>query len=113
MLFAMNRIVIHDDIALEPGILKVKWGGSTGGHNGLNHISTQIGTKEYSRLRIGIGKPLEGNQVLADYVLSRIPKQEFSMINDSIPKALDCLDSWVASGFDEARKVSNQKPKPE
>jgi len=78
-----NIIIIHDDLDLPFGALKFKVGGGHGGHNGLKSIDSAIG-KEYTRIRMGIGKPLYKSQV-ADYVLAKFSAQERS----SIP-------NWVA-----------------
>lgn len=82
-------IVIHDDLDLKPGQLRVKNGGSAGGHNGLKSIDTHIGNN-YTRVRIGIGRPIDKDKV-ADYVLSRFNAQEFVEINELFYDIADCF----------------------
>ena len=80
-------LVLHDELDLLPGQLRVKLGGSSGGHNGLKDIQSALGTPDYWRLRIGIGHPrsLQLNQGVADFVLHR-PRQEEQI---DIDRALD------------------------
>lgn len=66
-----NIVVIHDDLDLEPGYLRIKCGGSSGGHNGMKNIDSAIGN-EYWRIRIGIGRPENKNIPISDYVLSNM-----------------------------------------
>ena len=73
-----NLLVIHDEIDLPQGKVKMKIGGSAGGHNGLKDIDNHIG-KNYWRMRIGVGHPGHADAV-SSYVLSNIPKNEFEMI---------------------------------
>ncbi len=81
-----NIIVIHDDLDLALGRVKVKTGGSNGGHNGLKDIDAHIGNA-YGRIRIGIGHP--GNKdMVADYVLSNFSKDERSIMNTAIDTVL-------------------------
>jgi PTH1 family peptidyl-tRNA hydrolase len=80
-------LVLHDELDLLPGHLRVKLGGSSGGHNGLKDIQSALGTPDYWRLRIGIGHPrsLQLNQGVADFVLHR-PRQEEQI---DIDRAID------------------------
>lgn len=77
-----NIIVIHDDLDLEVGKIKIKLGGGTGGHNGLKSIDSHIG-KEYIRIRIGIGKPKE-NIETANHVLNKFSKAEMTILEEII-----------------------------
>lgn len=89
-----NIIVIHDDLDLPFGTVKFKVGGGHGGHNGLRSIDSHIG-KEYIRVRIGIGKPANKEDV-ANYVLSDFSKEELNKLQDIIPhtiKAIEALKS--------------------
>lgn len=73
-----------------PGVAKMKKGGSSGGHNGLKDITSALGTQEYWRLRLGIGHPRSLNlqQAVADFVLHRPRREEQTLIEESIDKAL-------------------------
>ncbi len=80
-------LVIHDDLDLNCGVIKLKQGGGSGGHNGLNDISKLIG-QNYWRLRIGIGRPHNKNIAIADYVLMKINSDELLVIDKSITNSL-------------------------
>ena len=84
-------LVIHDDLDLEPGVVRYRRQGSSAGHNGLKSIIESLGTKEFSRIKIGIGKPSRKTQI-EKYVLSKIKNQE---IYDSIAIATDKLKEWL------------------
>ena len=89
---AEDVIVFHDDLDVELGKIKVKFGGSSAGHNGIASIDKFIG-KDYSRVRIGIGKPKNGIEV-ADYVLQNFDEDEtvgIKKISDSITESISIL----------------------
>ena len=101
---AMNVIVFHDDLDVELGKIKAKFGGSDAGHNGIASIDKFIG-KDYSRVRIGIGKP-KNKMEISDYVLQNFDEEELSSINkisqnitesigDLVKKKLDLFSSTV------------------
>lgn len=91
--------VVHDDLDIKPLDIKIKFGGSSGGHNGIKDIEKAIG-KDFWRIRIGIGRPLERSQV-PDYVLSPFYKDELSTI---IPKVFEPLSKEMLSlVFDEEK----------
>ena len=81
-----QMLVAHDEIDLPPGTIKLKFGGGHGGHNGLRDIISHLGTKDFYRLRIGVGHPGNKEQV-PDYVLRRAPKTEQEAIEDCIWRA--------------------------
>ena len=97
-------LVIHDELDLSPGTVKMKKGGSSGGHNGLKDITAALGTQDYWRLRIGIGHPrsLSSQQAVADFVLHRPRKEEQALIDESIDKALRVLPLVFDGKFDAA-----------
>ncbi|WP_426207544.1 aminoacyl-tRNA hydrolase [Massilia sp. TWP1-3-3] len=97
-------LVVHDELDLAPGIVKMKKGGSSGGHNGLKDITAALGTQDYWRMRIGIGHPrtLGSQQPVADYVLHRPRKEEQVLIEESIEKCLRVLPLAVEGKFDTA-----------
>ncbi len=86
-------LVVHDELDLAPGVVKLKKGGSSGGHNGLKDITSALGTQEYWRLRIGIGHPRELGlkQAVVDFVLHRARKEEQELINEAIDRSLAVL----------------------
>jgi PTH1 family peptidyl-tRNA hydrolase len=83
-------LVVHDELDMMPGVAKLKRGGSSGGHNGLKDITAALGTQDYWRLRIGIGHPrtLNLQQNVADFVLHRPRREDQSLIEEAIDKAL-------------------------
>jgi PTH1 family peptidyl-tRNA hydrolase len=101
-----NILVIVDDLALPLGSLRLRKKGSDGGHNGLISINEEIGTKEFARLRIGIGDNFsKGRQV--DYVLSRWTKQEESVLLPKIATAVDIIKNFALVGIDRTMNLFN------
>jgi len=88
-----DLIVIHDDLDLSPGALRIKIGGGHGGHNGIRSISALLGTSDYLRVKLGIGRPLPGRDV-ADYVLNNFSDQE-----------KDCLERLISSATDAVKVI--------
>ena len=104
-----NLIVICDDINLPFGTMRLRKGGSAGGHNGLEHIELCLGTKEYARIRLGIGKEFEqGGQI--DYVLGRLSEQELAQIPDLAAKVLQGIKEFCTVGADFAMNSLNIRP---
>ena len=97
-------LVVHDELDLAPGIVKMKKGGSSGGHNGLKDITAALGTQDYWRLRLGIGHPrsLASQQPVADFVLHRPRKEEQVLIDEAIDKSLRVLPLAIEGKFDIA-----------
>ncbi|ATQ73886.1 aminoacyl-tRNA hydrolase [Massilia violaceinigra] len=97
-------LVVHDELDLAPGAVKMKKGGSSGGHNGLKDITAALGTQDYWRLRLGIGHPrtLGSQQPVADFVLHRPRKEEQILIEEAIDKSLRILPLAVEGKFDIA-----------
>ena len=109
-----NLLVVHDELDLPPGTVKLKKGGGTGGHNGLTDIVEHLGTKDFWRLRVGIGHPGDKNKV-ADYVLDKARREEQEAIDPPFDRSLDLLSrlegrmtdamSWLhTSPEDEAKR---------
>jgi PTH1 family peptidyl-tRNA hydrolase len=96
-----NLIVVHDDLDLEAGTVRVKVGGGAGGHNGLRSIIGTLGN-DFVRVRIGIGRPPAGVTV-TDYVLSRMD----SSVEDAIPRAADAVEFLVEHGPEAAMNRFN------
>lgn len=98
---AEQLIVVHDELDFPPGKFKFKRGGSEGGHNGLISISQRLRTRNYIRLRIGIGKPASKEQG-ADHVLSRQSPQERQILETAFDDAAGALLLFAQAGFDAA-----------
>ena len=105
-------MVVVDDVAFPVGDLRLKEGGSSGGHNGLKSIEEHLGTSEYPRLRLGIGSPggPKGNQDLADYVLGKFEKAEEELLPQVFDKAAEVLDCWIREGIQSAMTKANTRP---
>ena len=84
-------IVIHDDIDLPFGSVKFKIGGGHGGHNGLRSIDAHLNSRDYIRVRIGVGKP-DSKKEVADYVLDNFTKEEFEKLQEMFPKIITAIN---------------------
>ena len=93
-------LIIHDELDLTPGDIRLKNGGGHGGHNGLKSIIAMIGTNAFWRLRIGIGHPGDKNKV-KNYVLNRPQKNEEDQINDAILKGYQNLSYMIHGEFEK------------
>ena len=105
---AANIIVIHDELDLEPGAVKLKMGGGLAGHNGLKSISQHMGTNDYVRVRIGVGKPSTKEQG-ADHVLSSIPAAERKILDVAVETACDAVERIMKEGLDAAMREYNAR----
>jgi peptidyl-tRNA hydrolase len=93
-------LVAHDDLDLNPGIAKLKFGGSHGGHNGLKDIANKLGNNlNFYRLRIGIGHPGDKNKVIG-YVLNKPSKPEQELIDKAIDESISCMDILISQGIE-------------
>ena len=99
-------IVIHDELDLPSGRVKIKDGGGTAGNNGLKSIDAHLHTNEYLRVRVGIGKP-PGRQSGADYVLKKPGAAERAVLVDAIDAAADAVEAIVADGVEVAMNRVN------
>lgn len=104
-------IVLHDELDLDVGMLRTKRGGGPGGHNGLKDLDRALGSREYLRVRIGIGKP-PGRQSGADWVLRRPSPAEREELEVSLVEAADCVEALLAHGLDEAQNRHNRTRPP-
>jgi peptidyl-tRNA hydrolase, PTH1 family len=99
-------IVVHDELDLPPGVVRVKVGGGLAGNNGLRSITQHLKTQDYVRVRIGIGKP-PSKERGADHVLSRLPKAERDLLDIAIVTAADAVELLLAEGPDAAMRQFN------
>jgi PTH1 family peptidyl-tRNA hydrolase len=109
---AADLLIVCDDIALPVGKLRVRAKGSDGGQKGLRSIQEQLGTPDYSRLRVGIGEPGE-HMDAADYVLSRFSPGERPVIQEAIAAAAQGVLLWVRQGIDTCMNRVNAGPEKE
>ena len=96
-------LVIHDDLDLPAHALRLKRGGGEGGHNGLRSIGRALGTRDYARLRVGIGRS-PGRQDPADFVLSDFPARERGELGVTLEQAADAVEAVVELGFEAAQQ---------
>jgi peptidyl-tRNA hydrolase, PTH1 family len=101
-----DLLVVVDEVALEPGRIRFRPGGSAGGHNGLKSIQAALGTVDYSRLRIGVGAPPPGVN-RADWVLAVPPSSERQRILDCLDDLVECVGVWVDEGIEAAMSRCN------
>jgi len=100
-------MVVTDDMALEPGVIRVRPNGSAGGHNGLKNIIARIGTSDFPRLRIGIGQsPFADSK---DYVLGRISQEQAGDVFAAINRAVDAIMCWLDDDIDSVMNRFNVK----
>lgn len=101
-----HLVIVHDELDLEPGRLQVKFGGGLAGHNGLRSIAQTLGTHDFARLRIGIGKPPRKEQV-TDYVLKRPSGARREELATNVAAAADALETLLDFDFEEAQRRVN------
>jgi PTH1 family peptidyl-tRNA hydrolase len=105
-------LVVHDELDLMPGQMKMKQGGGHAGHNGLKDIHAQLGSPDYWRLRLGIGHPGVKAEVI-DYVLRKPPLEQREAIDKSIEQSLPALDALLAGDMERAMmKIHAKPPRP-
>ena len=103
---ASELIIISDDVDLAPGRLRIRKKGSAGGQNGLKHIIAQLGTDEFTRIRVGTGAKPEGWE-LADWVLSRFSREDRKAVDEAIERAAKAAACIVTDGVDQAMNLYN------
>ena len=106
-------LIVHDELDLPPGTVRLKNGGGTGGHNGLNDIAAQLGTKDFWRLRIGIGHPRNQTateQEVLDYVLHKPGAVDHAAIDDAISRGLEVWPLIAEDKLEAAMLRLHTKP---
>jgi peptidyl-tRNA hydrolase, PTH1 family len=101
-----QMIVVHDELDIDPGQLRVKFGGGDNGHNGLRSIRQSLGTGDFFRVRIGVGRP-PGRQDPADFLLSNFPASAREDVEVEISRAADAIESLVLVGLDRTQSAFN------
>jgi PTH1 family peptidyl-tRNA hydrolase len=105
-LTADNLILVHDDLDLDLGRLRIKQAGGHGGHNGIKSVIDAIGTPQFVRIKIGIGRPA-ARQDSADYVLEAITSAELQVLNPCLDRAVDALECVIHRGLAVAMNEFN------
>ena len=98
-------VVVYDDVDLEPGSIRIREKGSSGGHKGMESIISHVRSMDFPRVRIGIGK--DSSIETADYVLSKFTKEELILIDDAISSASDAIKCIIAEGTSAAMNKYN------
>ena len=102
-----NLIVIYDDISLEPGKLRIRRKGSHGGHNGMRSIIDLLGSDEFPRVKVGVGKKPHPDYNLADWVLGHFSSDDAALMNTSLENASEAVKLLVQGKTDEAMNKFN------
>jgi PTH1 family peptidyl-tRNA hydrolase len=99
-------VVVHDELDIDPGQLRVKLGGGDNGHNGLRSIRSSLGTGDYYRVRVGVGQP-PGRQDPADFLLSNFPPSARADLETEVQRAADAVESLVEVGLERTQSAFN------
>jgi PTH1 family peptidyl-tRNA hydrolase len=107
-------LVVHDEVDLPPGAVKLKRGGGNAGHNGLKDIQAKLGTPDFWRLRLGVGHPrtLQLAQEVADFVLHPPSREHERAIEQAIERALEVVPQLVSGQFERAMMKLHRPPAP-
>ncbi|MGB5169493.1 MAG: aminoacyl-tRNA hydrolase [Acidimicrobiia bacterium] len=100
-------LVVHDDIDLPFAKLKVQFGGGAGGHNGIRSIVNSLGTNEFWRLKVGVGRPPDRVDP-ADFVLNRFAKVERASVDDAVIRSLRVVEAFAVDGGEAARQTAGE-----
>ena len=101
-----NLIVIYDDIDIPEGSLRIRSGGSAGTHNGMKSVVQELGTKDFIRIRIGVGAA-ESGEDLVDRVIGKVPEAEKKLLQKAAAEAADAVRDIIAIGVDNAMNRHN------
>lgn len=104
-------LIVHDELDLDLGRLKLKQGGGMAGHNGLKSVTQHVGTTDFLRLRIGVGKP-PPSQAGRDFVLRRPSKADKLSLDGAIERGIEAIERLVVDGVDATMADVNRRPDP-
>ena len=104
-----DALVVCDDLNLPPGRLRMRGKGSHGGQNGLRDVIDKLGTEEFPRLRVGVGRP-PGRMDAAAYVLARFGDDERTEMDLAVQDAADACERWLTGGLEAAMNLANAPP---
>ncbi|CAN5700602.1 aminoacyl-tRNA hydrolase [soil metagenome] len=111
---SQDLLVVVDEVALPVGRYRMRARGSAGGHNGLKSVEDALGSREYARLRVGVGPSPERAGIyrdLASFVLAPFARDEGDMIVELLPQLTEAVELWVREGVDVAMNVHNREKK--
>lgn len=107
-LTAADLILVHDDLDLDLGRLRIKQAGGHGGHNGIRSVIDAVGTPQFVRIKIGIGRPAP-RQDSADYVLQAFTREDIDVLSPCLDRAVDALESVIHRGIAVAMNQFNMR----
>jgi PTH1 family peptidyl-tRNA hydrolase len=106
-----HLVVVHDDLDLECGRIKIKEGGGHGGHKGVSSIIEQVGDPDFLRVKVGIDKPERPDEG-TNYVLSPFDNEQLPLVEESIKQASEAIEGIITSGKAKAMSMYNEKTAP-
>ena len=104
---ADHVVVISDDISLPVGKLRIRTGGSAGGHNGLKNIIQHLGTDQFPRIKVGVGSPRPGEHDMVDWVMGKPMGEDRTAVEDALDRAGDAAKTLITEGIDRAMNRFN------
>ncbi len=102
-----NLLIIYDELDLPTGKIRLRYKGSSGGHNGLKSIIQHLGTQQFKRIRIGIDRP-ETNIPIVNYVLGNFTAEEAELIEEAIERVVAASEMWLEKPFNECMNIYNR-----
>jgi PTH1 family peptidyl-tRNA hydrolase len=105
---AGNLLVVFDDLDLPLGVIRVRPHGGSSGHRGMQSIIAKVGTQEFPRMRLGIGRP-PGRMDASDYVLQSFSNEEEQIVEIQINRAVECIETFLKAGIESAMNQFNQQ----
>jgi PTH1 family peptidyl-tRNA hydrolase len=102
-------LIVYDDLDLPQGVIRLRPQGGSGGHRGMRSIIQQVGSQDFPRLRVGIGRP-PGRMDPADYVLQDFSSQEMPLMDQAIERSVRAIETWLVEGIERAMDEYNQPP---
>lgn len=100
-----NLLVIYDDLDIPMGALRIRTSGSSGTHNGMKSVVSQLGSRDFPRVRIGIGSNKDDN--LIDFVIGKPSKSEEAVLSDTVSEAVHAVECYITDGIDKAMNRFN------
>ena len=102
-----SKLRYSDDVALPLGKLRIRAGGSAGGHNGLKNIIAHLGTDQFPRIRVGVGAPAHPEHEMIDWVIGHFTSQEKKTVEEAVDRAVDAALCLMSQGVQEAQNRYN------
>lgn len=102
-----NILVAHDELDLPPGEVRLKRGGGHGGHNGLRDIAAKLSSRDFIRVRLGVGRPEHGD--VSNYVLGKFTADEQPLVDEMVESACDAVETLLRDGVEAAQNQFNSR----